>query len=290
MKQYTHMVRFLDPHYPTNLAIITWCAFVGTVILVFRLVSGVDILQAGMASVLAGLMLFVVWGFSREIDPQEQLSAFISVAFMTVALFIVEGQFNLLVLFYMLFISRIVNRSVGSPAKLSDSIALLLFTGLVGFAASWIYAMMGVMAFFVDSVLPNRDRKHLLFAGLSAGIMILGFVMQNNSVKPTLPTTEFILGIVVTTLIFIPTILKSKYLTVTADITKEPLVPIRVQATQIIAVVFGYYVALWQGNAGILNFLPLWLTIAGVALFPLLKPFLPEWDLSRREADKLEVI
>lgn len=288
MKEMTHIGRFLDPRYPTHLAIITWCTFVGTIELGFRLVSGVDILQAGMASVLAGLMIFIVWAFSREIDPQEQLSAFVSVTFMTIALFFVDGQFNLLVLLYMLFISRIVNRSVGLPAKLSDSIILLLFTGLVGFSASWIYAMMGVMAFFVDSILPDRDRKHLLFAGLSAGIMILGFIMQSDSVKPTLPTTEFILGIVVTTLIFIPTILKSKHLIVTADITQEPLVPIRVQATQIIAVVFGFYVALWQGNAGILNFLPLWLTIAGVALFPLIKPFLPEWDLSRREADTLE--
>ena len=288
MTQFTHVARAVDPRYPTNLAIIIWSAVVGALMFGFRLVSGVDVLQAGISSVLVGLTLFIVWAFAREIDHQEQLSAFVSVALMTIALFVVDVQYNLLMMFYLISISRIVNRSVGLPVKLTDSIYLLLFTGLVGLMGSWVYAMMGATAFLLDSILPKRDRKQLVFAGLSTLIMMIAFVMQSSSLNPTLPTTEFIISISIVTLIFIPVIFNAKHLTVTADITKERLAPIRVQATQVIAVLFGYHVALWQGNQGILEFLPLWLTLAGVALFPLVKPIMPKWDLSRRKFDKLK--
>lgn len=284
--QFSHVGRTIDPRYPTNLVILIWCAVVGALMFGFRLVSGVEIIQAGIASVLAGLTIFVVWAFAREIDPEEQLSAFVSVVLMTIALFLFDLQYNLIVLFYVMSISRILNRTVGLPAKLTDSIYLLLFTGFVGLAGSWIYAMMGATVFLLDSILPDRDRKQLLFAGLSVVIMIVGFVIQNNPLNPILPTTDYIVGILITTLIFVPVVLNTKHLTCIADITKEPLIPIRIQATQVVAVLFGYHVALWQGNQGILDFLPLWITIAGVAIFPVVKPFLPEWDLSPRKTNK----
>jgi len=289
MTQFSHVGRPVDPRYPTNLVIMIWCAVVGAAMFGFRLISGVDIIQAGIAAVLAGLTVFVVWALAREVDPEEQLSAFVAVALMTIALFLLDVQYNLLVIFYVMSISRIINRTFGLPVKLTDSIVLLLFTGFVGLAGSWIYAMMGATAFLLDSMLPDRDRKHLLFAGLSVVIMIVGFVIQNNPLNPILPTTEYIVSILVTTLIFVPVVLNTKHLTVTADVTKEILIPIRIQATQVIVVLFGYHVALWQGNQGILELLPLWLTIAGVALFPLIKPLLPEWDLSPRKTDKLNI-
>ena len=288
MTQFSHIGRMIDPRYPTNLAIIVWCAIVGAVMLGFRLVSGADIIQAGIASVLAGVTVFVTWAFAREIDPQEQLSAFVAVGLMSIALFVVDVGFNLLVMFYLMSMLRILNRTVGLPATLPDSVLLLLFTGFVGLTGNWIYAMMGATVFLLDSLLPDRDRKHLLFAGLATVIMIVAFVTQNNLLNPMLPTIDFIVGILIVTLIFIPVIWNTKQLKVTADATKEPLVSIRVQAAQVIAILFGYHVALWQGNQGILEFLPLWLTIAGVALFPLIKPILPKWDLSPRKADKLK--
>lgn len=282
MYQFSHIGRPIDPRYPTNIAIVIWCAIVGVAMFGFRLVSSVELLPAGVSAFVASVAVFFVWAFAREIDPEEQLSAFVAVLLMTIAVFVVDAPFNLIVLFYMMSMSRIVNRVVGLPATLMDSIILLIFTGVVGFLGSWIYAMMGATAFLLDSVLPNRDRKHLLFAGLSVVIMIVAFIVQNSQLNPILPTTEFIIGIVMVTVIFIPVIIKTRTTSAVTDLNDESLITVRVQATQIVALLFGYHVALWQGNAGILEFLPLWLTIAGVSLFPLVKPFLPDWDLSPR--------
>lgn len=282
MVEISHMGRMVDPRYPTNLAIMIWSALIAVAMFGFQLVSGTEFIQAGISAVIATLSVFWAWAMAREIDPQEQLSAFVAASLVTIAVFIVDVRFNLIVLFYMMSMTRILNRSVGLPATLLDSIVLLVFTGVVGFFGSWIYAMMGATAFLLDSLLPDRDRKHLLFAGLSTVIMIAAFIMQTGTLSPILPTTEFIMGIVAVTFIFIPIIVKSRHVDAVCDVNSEPLLPIRVQAAQVIALLFGYHVALWQGNIGILEFLPLWLTIAGVSLFPLIKPFLPAWDLSPR--------
>lgn len=282
MYELSHIGRAVDPRYPTNVAIMIWAGVIAVVIFGFRLVSGAALVDAGISAVIASLSVFWAWAMAREIDPQEQLSAFAAALLMTIAVFIVDVRFNLIVLFYMMSMTRILNRSVGLPATLMDSIALLVFTGVVGFFGSWIYAMMGATAFLLDSLLPDRDRKHLLFAGLSTVIMIVAFIMQNSALTPTLPTTEFIIGIVGVTFIFVPMIVKSRRVDAVCDVNDKPLFPIRVQAAQVIALLFGYHVALWQGNMGIVEFLPLWLTIAGVSLFPLVKPFVPTWDLSPR--------
>jgi len=290
LAEFTHIGRMIDPRYPTNLAILIWCTIVGALMLGFRLVSDAEIVQAILDSVMAGITVFMTWALAREIDPQEQLSAFVAVSLMTIVLFVVGVQFNLIVLAYMLTMSRIVNRSVGLPATLSDSTMLLLFTGFVGIVGSWIFALMGAAMFLLDSILPNRDRKHVFFGIFSVAIAIVAFVIQSSSLNSILPTVEYAVGMLAVTFIFVPTIVKSKHLTVIADATREPLTPIRVQALQAIAVLAGFYVAFWQGNQGVVEFLPLWVTTAGVSLFPLVKLLLPEIDLSRRKTDKLKSI
>lgn len=284
--QFTHIGRPLDPRYPTNLAIMILAGLTAVAIFLFRLLGGVELVQAGISAFLAGLSVFIVWGLSREIDPDHDLSAFVSAIIMIVVLFAVDAQFNLLVLFYLLSMARLLNRTTGLPAKFSDSLALFGFTVFVTFVDSWIFAMMGGTMFLLDSILPNRNRQGLLFAGASVVVMVIAFFVQGGGLNPMLPTPEFITGVVATTLLFIPVILRSKQVTSTGDYTGEPLVPIRIQAIQVVVLLSGYHVAVWQGNAGIIAFLPLWVTILGIAIFPAFERFLPNLDLSPKSKEQ----
>ena len=278
----THIGRTIDPRYPTNLAIIIWSFLVAVVIFAFRLVSGTELVQAGINAFVASLSVFYVWALSREIDPDEQLSAFVSVALMTIALFVVEVRFNLIVLFYLMSMSRIINRISGLPAKWSDSIVLLLFTGYVGLWGGWLCALIGAVAFLLDSLLPNPDRKHIFFAGLALIVMVVALLMQNQEINLLSPSIDYLILSIGATIIFVPHIIKSRTITTRADITGETLNSTRVQATQVFLVLVGFGIAFWKGDVGVLEFLPLWIAIAGVSLFPLLKPLMPNWDLSRR--------
>ncbi len=282
MYEMSHIGRPIDPRYPTNLAIVIWSAVVAVAIFVFRLIGGVELIEAGISAIVASASVFYVWAMSREIDPQEQLSAFVSAILMTIAVFVLDIRFNLIVLFYIMSMSRIVNRSVGLPALINDSIILLVFTGAVSILGSWVYGLIGVLAFLLDSRLPDRDPKHLVFAGLSLVIMGIAFFIQSGQFAIIMPSTEYLIAMIITTLISIPLIVKSSQVDVVCDITGEPIIAVRVQALQVLVLVIAYFIAVMQGNTGVLDFLPLWVSIAGVSLFPLVKPFLPNWDLSPR--------
>jgi len=274
----THIGRILDPRYPTNLAIMIWMGVVGVAIFALRLLNGVELIDAGISGVIALLSVFFVWAFSRELDPQEQLSAFVSALLMTVAVVVLDVRFNLIVLFYMMSMLRIVNRSTGLPALMSDSIVMLIFTAVVAYFGSWVYAMIGATAFLLDAVLPKPHRRHVIFVGLAIVIMVVTFIIQNAELSPMMPTTDFIIGILFATFIYLPFVVRSRNVDVTCDITGEPIIPIRVQAGQVLMLLLGYHIAVWQGNTGVLDMLPLWVSIVGVSLFPLIKPFIPKQD------------
>lgn len=271
----THIGRILDPRYPTNLAVMIWMGVVGVAIFAIRLVNGVDLIQAGITGGIALLSVFLAWAMSRELDPENGLSAFVSTLLMTIALFVTDINFNIIVIFYMLSMLRIVNRSTGLPALLTDSIAMLIFTAFVAYFGSWVYAMIGATAFLLDAILAKPHRIHVVFAGMSIVIMVVTFIIQQAQLTPMFPTTDYIIGILFTTFIYIPLVLRSKNVDVNCDITGEPIMPIRVQAGQVLMLLLGYHVAIWQGNAGVLDMLPLWTAIVGISLYPLIKPFLP---------------
>ena len=282
MSNFTSIGRPVDPRYPTNMAISIIMAITTLAMFVFQLFTGTNFVQAGIQGIMAGLTIFLVWAFAREIDPEEQLSAFVPVVLMFIVLFTIDAGYNLLVLFYMMTLARIVNRSVGLPAKLTDSVIILVFTGIIAYLYGWIYALLGVMAFLLDAMLPEANNRHKLFALLALIVTIVVFVLQGSTINPTFPSTDYLIVILLAGLIFIPVIWMSRQLNVAGDANAETLIPIRVQATQILILAFAYVIAFWQGNEGIMTLLPLWIIFAGLAVFPLIKPLLPEINLEMR--------
>jgi len=284
MSQLTHVGRPVDPRYPTNRAISIINIATIVVMFVFQLVKGTPIIDAGLHAIAAGLTMFVVWAFAREIDPEEQLSAFVAVLLALILLFTVDAGYNLIVLFYLIGIARVINRSVGLPLKLSDSVLLLGATILVAYLSGWIYALIGAIAFLLDSILPEPDLKHRLFAGLSLLVMLVVMWIQGIAITLMMPSQLYLIVIVLAGLIFIPVIWSSRQLTVVCDIRGQTLSPIRVQVLQILILVVALVIAFTQGDEGVLSYRMVWIALAGVGLFPLIKPFLPDINLEMRES------
>lgn len=276
----SHLTRPVDPHYPTNIAIMILTIAVMAVIFLLRLSSGMEFTQAGLSALIAGGAVFIAWSLARELDPENDMSALVSASLMVIAVLAVNERFNVIPLFYMIPMSRMLVRSVGLPATLIDSIALFLFTAFVGFVGSWIYAMMGATLFLLDSILPERNPKQIIFCGLSIAVMVVAFFVQGANLNPNLPSPQFIAGMIVITILFMSVIVRSKFVNMRGDLGGELLIPIRVQAAQVVALLFGYHVAIWQGNVGVIGFLPLWILFLAVSIYPLIKPLLPVWDLT----------
>ncbi|WP_048138870.1 hypothetical protein [Methanosarcina horonobensis] len=122
----------------------------------FQLVSGRGIFPASYAGLMAGASVFLAWAFAREIDPDNELSAFVAAFFSGIG-FIFFPSPLLLTLLLELMLLRIVNRSTGLPARTLDSFAILLLSGWLLFHGGWIYSILAFLAFVLDAFLPNQS-------------------------------------------------------------------------------------------------------------------------------------
>ncbi|MGD9316838.1 MAG: hypothetical protein PVG56_08400, partial [Anaerolineae bacterium] len=76
----------LDPGYPTNLAIAALTVVVAIAGAVWRLISGVALLESALWGIGAGLVMFLTWALGRELDPDHDLSAFVGAGLVLIAL------------------------------------------------------------------------------------------------------------------------------------------------------------------------------------------------------------
>ena len=264
----TAVGRSIDPNFPTNRAIAALVAIVVFGGTVFRLFGGVSLVQSAAWGIAAGLGIFLAWALGRELDPDHDPSAFVGAGLALVGL-VFFGLPNLGVLFWVLVLVRIVNRTVGLPAKLTDS---LLFVGLGGWLTwqgNWVFGLMTALAFFLDSRLSRPHKRHLVFAAIALiGTAILLIVHGNilGGGRPSLPAILAVFGISV---LFVPVVFASRELRTVSDETNEPLDAKRVQAAQVVAILTGIQIALWGDAPGVIALLPLWATVLGLSLYRL---------------------
>ena len=160
----TSIGRPVDPAFPTNRAVL-WLLPVAALVAGLAAYLGGAAAGASVSAALRGsAVLFGAWALGRELAPDDNPAAFVAVA-LAFGLFLVLPPPDLLLLFTTLLLVRIVNRSVGPPAKLTDAVAV---TGMVALAlhggAHAAFAAVAALAFVLDALLPAPRRLHLAFA------------------------------------------------------------------------------------------------------------------------------
>ena len=119
----TSIGRPVDPAWPTNQAILILSLTVLLVVAAFRIVfGGLAFLPALVAGSFAGGSVFLAWAFARELDPDHDLAAFVG-ALIALPAWELLGSPGFTSLVLLLLGLRIVNRTVGPPARPLDSIA-----------------------------------------------------------------------------------------------------------------------------------------------------------------------
>lgn len=264
---FTSIGRPIDPSYPTNRAIGLLAIAVILAGTVFQVLRGVPIVQSGIWGLGAGIAVFLAWAICRELDPDNDLSAFVATGFAIVGL-IFGGLPNLGILFWLLLVVRVVNRTTGLPATLIDSLAVVGFGGWLSFREYWAFGIFTAIALFLDYQLPPANRQQNLFAGISAVIAAVAFFAGGQ----TAGEWSLSAGAIATgfSLLFLPVFLGSRRVTTVADESGETLNPVRVQAGQALALSTGIATALWSGEAGLIALLSLWAAVLGAGLYRLL--------------------
>jgi len=265
LRKVTAIGRPLDSKYPPNLAIaVTTCAVILGGFIVHLLQTGAwD--KSILWGISSGLYVFLAWALCREIDPDHDLSAFVAAVFTLIALFI-WGFYGLGILFWLLLAIRIINRTTGLPATILDSSTLLGLGAWLTFQTNWGYGALTIAAFALDSCLKPKHRRQIIFACLSAVITIIA-VCQNEAGFVFILTWETGSIILAAALVFLLLILGSKNISSAADATKKHLNPERVQAGQMLTLLTGINVVLWNGASGVKLTAPLWAAGVGAVLY-----------------------
>jgi hypothetical protein len=262
----TSIGRPLDFNYPTNRAISILSAVVLVATTLLQLFAGKELFTAWFWGVGAGVTVFLAWALCRELDPDHDLSAFAAAGLAVVGLF-VFGLANLGRLFWLLLAVRVVNRTTGLPATIVDSLAVIGLSGWLVYNGNWGFGVLTVMAFLLDSQLTPPHKQQVLFAGLSALSTVATVLLKG----PLWPDAGFSWGAGLIALgfsaVFIPVILWSSTLKSMEDESGEGLKPMRVQAAQVLALIAGIEIALWNGAPGLRSMMPLWATVIGATIY-----------------------
>ena len=176
MYKFTSIGRPLDPRYPSNKAVLVLlpvAAVLGGVLSFLENGQAMQILQSA-ASFL--LIAFASWALARELFPDDNGTAFISMALaVLIALFLDSPA--ILIVFSTLGLVRIVNRSTGVPARMSDSVIVMLLAFWVIYSThSPFYGAVAALAFACDGSLKNPLRHQWAFALICLGGMIVYMV------------------------------------------------------------------------------------------------------------------
>jgi hypothetical protein len=263
----------IDPSYPTNLAIaaLTLVVAIGGAIL--SLLSGAAPLESALWGIEAGLVLFLTWALGRELDPDHDLSAFVGAGLVLIALLLFESP-SLLVIFWLLLVLRMVNRTVGLPAKPLDSLAVLGLGAWLAWQGYWMVGLATAVGFLLDGLLSPPLRHHLLVSGLAFVATLVLSIFHGDIAMESGPTTAVVIAAALMAGLFLIVITTSRESRAVGDATGKPLNPRRVQAAQILALLTALLFAWWAGASGMVALLPLWAAMTGVGLYRLATPFI----------------
>ena len=174
--QYTSIARPPDPS-ETALRV------VGYLLPVVAVIGAVLGWRAGLGAtgilreaVLFALALYGCWALARELDPDDTPAAFLGAGAAMLAMALVATP-GILIVYVTLGLVRMVNRSSGLQARLSDSVILTGFAIWLMYAmASPLYGLVAALAFALDGSLREPLRRQWVFALVCAGAVIVYIV------------------------------------------------------------------------------------------------------------------
>jgi len=268
INEITSIARPLDLNYLTNKAIALLSVIVFIAITFFWIIDGIEFLDSAWWGFIASLAVFLSWAIARELDPDYDLSAFVTTGLSLIGL-IVFGLPKISMLFWFLLVARMVNRTTGLPAKRLDSLFLLVLAGWLTINENILIGLMTALAFLLDSFLSKPQKHQILFA--SVQLLFVGISSSFNGVifgDGTL-SPSFALAVVVISSLFLVVIADSRKIRTGGDRTAELLDPRRVQSAQILALSTAILMALWNGLPGIRAIMLLWAAIVGTSVYRL---------------------
>ncbi len=266
--QYSSIGRPLDPVYKTNKIIGILTPVFMVLGFIYYWAIGHSLPDSFLFGLQAGISVFLTWALARELDPDNDYSAFVALIIHLPAL-VWLGAPAIFNIFWFLLLTRMLNHTTGLVLKWQDSIVILLLASWLIFRVHWIIGMMTAFAFLLDSRLkPASARQLIFFVLLLVEITVYLIVWDAFFQLETVPLLSWILFIVAT-ILFLPVIYQSARVKSLGDATAIPLNPRRVRTAQILVWLSAVLLLFIPGTGQVTSFSPVWVAFVGIGLYRL---------------------
>jgi hypothetical protein len=179
----TSIGRPLEVEYPTNKAVLILMPLAALLGAVTTWIDGGPFLQILQSAISFLLICFGSWALTRELFPDDNLAAFISMFLALLAALAFDSP-GILIVFATLGLVRMVNRSTGKPALKSDSfIVMLLVFWVIYFTQSPVFGAVAALAFVFDGSMKEPLRHQWIFAMICFGGMVVYMVDHHIGVS-----------------------------------------------------------------------------------------------------------
>ena len=200
--------------------------FICVAITLWKTSSGMDSGEAVMFSMTSGLGFLLSYMIAQELDPDRQLGGIIG-GILTVVGYYFFGAGNFMVLIWLLFILRMLNRSSGDRHRIGCYIIIIGSSVWLGKEGFWVYPLLTGAAYILESQIKGGYFRSLYLAGIS----LAGLIIAEFSKEATVLTLVMILLNCAAIIIFLPEVRIAEYTQAKGDKNGKRLIPKRLQAT-----------------------------------------------------------
>lgn len=214
----------------------------------------------------AGLLVFLGWALGRELDPDNNATAFVAVL-PTLLVFYFFETANWLLLIEFLLLMRISSHVCGRTVRLTDAVLVIGLAAYLGWRGDYLIGFALTVAFVIDYRLRPANAHSLWYAVAASVLTVAAIVISPATVVYAFDFSyPWLGGLLLTVLLFIPVIWEYKRPRSTEDYRVQPLSGSRMQATQLIVLLSLVVMYLLKGRASVLALAPLWSVILSAGL------------------------
>ncbi|NLH44940.1 MAG: hypothetical protein GX451_02235 [Acholeplasmataceae bacterium] len=258
---YFGLGRSIDFYDLLNRVAIILVILTSVVATVYKSMLGADSETSAYFGLSVAANVLFAWLIAQELDPDRRLGGIIG-GVVALILSLLLGVGNAMVLLWLLFILRLLNRTSGSKHKIGDNILILLLAYWLGKDGYWLYPALTGVAYVLESRLPRGYFRSLYMGGFAFALVALSNVIK----EPVTINVTYLYIMAVVFIFLLPAISMAAYTQFKGDYDGNRISPRRLQAAQGSFLVISFAIAWFHGDSQALNMLPAWSAAIGVGI------------------------
>lgn len=218
-----------------------------------------DAAMSGIGSALGFLFSFMI---AQELDPDRRLGGIVGGG-LTLICSLYLGEGNILVMLWLLFVLRMINRTSGDRHRIADNLIIIGSAVWLGKDGFWLYPLMTGAVYVVESQITGGYFRSLYLGGVAmAGAAIANF----SSAAPSL-SIIYVYIMSFTFIIFLPEIRVAAFTQFKADKTGQRISPRRLQVAQGLFLMIGFFLPFFHGDVQALALIPAFMAAIGCGCY-----------------------